>query len=426
MSFEYVYKWREKVLPRFRQREIHRGWIAERIRTILPEVMKREKIDMWIVAAKECNEDPVIESLTGSELARRQTVLIFTLKPDESLEAINISRYSIGVPGIYRDAWNPESGEDQWACVGRVVREHDPKVIGINTSKVFAFGDGLSYTQYQQLAEAVGPEYAKRFTSAERVAVGWLERRIPAEMDAYPGMSEITHGIIAEGFSSRVIHPGITTAGEALKWFNTQLAEFGCGYVKIQRQGVEAPSTGSDQDFGELSDAVIRPGDLLRCDCGMRYCGLHTDVQQNAYVLKPGEYDAPAGLKAALATANRLQDILAGEFVAGRTGNEILARARAKAIREGIKPCIYAHPIGFHDHGAGPSIGLWDQQDGVPGRGDFPLHDSTCYAMELNVRCSVPEWDGQEITVGLEEEIGFFDGQVRFFGGRQTAFHLIR
>ncbi len=426
MSFGYVYNWKDRLVSRTKEHETIRAWIAERLATLLPELMKREGIDMWIVAAKECNEDPIIEAITGSQMARRQAILVFYQRPDETVEAINVSRYSIDVPGIYRDAWNPESGEDQWECLARVVKERDPKVIGLNTSRVFAFADGLSYTQHRMISEALGQEYQARFVSAEGLAVGLLETRIPEEMDAYPGLMEITHGIIAEAFSSRVIHPGVTTAGEALKWFNSQLPVFGCGYVKIQRRGVIPPATGSDQDFGELRDAVIRPGDVLRCDCGLRHLGLHTDVQQNAYVLRPGETDAPRGLKAAMSKANRLQDILAQEFIEGRTGNEILAIARAKAIEEGLLPCIYAHAIGNHDHGAGVFVGMWDRQEGVPGVGDYPLHKNTCYAFELNISAPVPEWDGQEVTIALEEDV-FFDGKtVRYINGRQAAFHLIR
>ncbi len=426
MSFGHVYHWRDRLVSKTKEREIVRSWIAKRLSVLLPGLMKREGIDMWIVAAKECNEDPVIAALTGSQMARRQTILVLYLGPSGALEAINVSRYSIDVPGVYRDAWNPEGGESQWACLARVVKERNPKVIGINTSDTFAFADGLSYGQYGLMSSALGQEYSDRFTSAQELAVGLLETRISEEMDAYPGLLEITHGLIAEAFSSRVIHPGVTTAGEALGWFNSQLPTFGCSYVKIQRQGVIPPATGSDQDFGELRDAIIRPGDVLRCDCGLNHLGLHTDVQQNAYVLGPGETEAPLGLRTAMVNANRLQDILAGEFVVGRTGNEILSSARAKALEEGLKPCIYAHAIGNHDHGAGLFVGMWDQQQGVPGVGDHPLYANTCYAFELNIQAPVPEWGGQEVTMALEEDV-FFDGRaVTYINGRQRQFHLIR
>jgi len=142
-------------------------------------------------------------------------------------------------------------------------------------------------------------------------------------------------------------------------------------------------------------------------------------------VLKPDENDAPAGLKAALKTGNRLQDILTSHFVAGRTGNEILEAARDQAEKEHITPSIYTHPIGFQGHGAGPTIGLWDKQDGVPGKGDYPLYPNTAYSIELNATVNIPEWNDKEVRIMLEED-AFFDGaSTRYIDGRQTELWLI-
>lgn len=122
---------------------------------------------------------------------------------------------------------------------------------------------------------------------------------------------------------------------------------------------------------------------------------------------------------------NRLQDILTAEFAEGRTGNEILAAALARAEQEGIEATIYTHPIGFHGHGAGPAIGLWDRQDGVPGAGDYPLYANTAHSIELNAAVPIPEWGGQEVRIMLEQD-AFFDGtETWYIGGRQTALHLI-
>lgn len=170
---------------------------------------------------------------------------------------------------------------------------------------------------------------------------------------------------------------------------------------------------------------MIRPGDLVHVDFGITYLRLNTDTQQHAYVLRPGETDAPADLKRALARGNRLQDILTGNFRVGRTGNDVLAASRAQAIEEGIEPSIYTHPIGFHGHGAGTTIGMWDAQEGVPGDGDYPLHPDTAYSIELYAATEIDAWGGKKVRIKLEED-AFFDGEtVRYIDGRQTAFHLI-
>jgi hypothetical protein len=185
---------------------------------------------------------------------------------------------------------------------------------------------------------------------------------------------------------------------------------------------IQAPGQRHD---AEEKRKLILPGDLLHCDFGFYYLGLATDTQQNAYVLKRDETDSPEGLKAALAVGNRLQDIHAEAMVAGRTGNEILRAALEKAKEEGINASIYTHPIGHHGHAAGPTIGLWDRQEGVPGRGDYELFDDTCYALELNAKKEVPEWGGQEVKMALEQTVAFTGGRVVFLSGRQTEFHLI-
>jgi Xaa-Pro aminopeptidase len=164
---------------------------------------------------------------------------------------------------------------------------------------------------------------------------------------------------------------------------------------------------------------------MIWVDFGISYLGLQTDTQELAYVLKAGESDAPEGLKDALNTTNRLQDILLSNFKTGRTGNEILKAARGQAISEGIdKPSIYTHPIGFHGHGAGPTIGLTSEQDSVGGTGNYPLYPNTAYSIELNATIDVPEWN-REVPIKLEED-AFFDGDtVRYINGRQTEYYLI-
>ena len=193
--------------------------------------------------------------------------------------------------------------------------------------------------------------------------------------------------------------------------------------IDLQAEDVDMIPMGRSKIEGERR--TIMPGDLIHCDVGFRYLGLHTDVQQNAYVLKPGEINAPEGLKKAITLGNRLQDIHAESMITGRTGNEILKAAREKAKTEGIKASIYTHPIGFHGHAAGPIIGLWDNQRGVPGMGDYELFNDTCYSIELNVRCGIPEWGGKQIRMSLEQDAVFTKGKLRFLAGRQKKLHLV-
>lgn len=409
-----------QVLPVREQARIVNSWLEKRLEVILPEVMRREGVDMWLVICQEYNEDPVYLTLVPFEhhSARRLSMLVFFDRGKEKgLEKFSVSRYPIG--NLYRAAWNPEKEPDQWQALAEQIKSRKPKKIAIDESSTFAFADGLTATNKQLLVRYLGPDYARRLVSAERLVVGWLERRLPEEIEVYHQIARLAHRLIEEAFSNAVITPGITTTEDLEWWFWQKIISLGLRPWFSPSVDIQRPASSPHRD------TVIRKGDLVHCDIGITYLRLNTDHQELAYVLKPGETEPPAGLKAALACGNRLQDILVSEFKAGRTGNEVLAAALGRMRTEGIKGSIYTHPLGFHGHAAGPTIGLWDKQDGVPGQGDYPLFYDTCYSIELNCRFRVPEWDNQEVLIGLEQNASFTREGVIYLNRRQTALHLI-
>ncbi len=410
-----------EILPLREQAAIQDRWLKTRLDAIVPELLRRENIDMWIVICREYNEDPVLMSLlpATSMSARRRTILVFA-QAGAGIERLTLSRY--GYDGFYDGAWNPDD-EDQFACLARIVRERDPKRIGINTSATFAFGDGISHTEHQLLSDALGEPFAARLVSGETLCVGWLERRITEEIIAYPRLAERGHQIIARAFSTAVIHPGLTTTDDIVWWMRQTMQDAGLSAWFQPTIDIQAP----DQSYQDTKNPrqTIMPGDLLHCDMGFHYLGLATDQQQHAYVLRPGEKEAPAGLLAALRDGNRLQDIHLEEMRLGRSGNEILQSVLERAKDEDIRPQVYTHPLGVHGHAAGPLVGLWDRQDGVPGVGDYRLHDDTVYSIELNISKGIPEWGGQDARIMLEEDAVLSNSEMRWLDGRQESFHLI-
>jgi hypothetical protein len=412
--------------PKERAR-ITNGWLKTRLRDVLPALMRREGLDMWIVICREHAEDPVFFSLVPapSMFAWRLSMLVFHDRGAAGVECLSVNRYGSGdfnreMGDYYTPAWEPEN-LDPWRRLAAVVKARNPRKIGINESMTFALADGLSATLKSELVRTLGAQYSGRLVSAERVAVGWLETRTADELAAYPQIVALTHGLIREAFSPHAIAPGTTTIDDLGWWFRRRLAEeqlttwFQPTFYVIKHPGADP------QDA-----RIVQRGDLVRCDVGVNYLGLNSDIQEVAYVLREGEKDAPAGLKAALAQANRLQDILMGELKEGLAGNAILASALSKARAAGLGPKIYSHPIGYHGHAAGPRIGMSDAQDGLPGMGDFPLHADTVWAVELSVRAAIPEWDGREITMALEQDAAFAAKGAFFLDGRQTRLHLIR
>lgn len=416
-----------KILPLRAQAKVRNRWLKQRLDEFLPELMAREGVDLWLIVAREYNEDPVIMTFLPEPAmaARRRTILAFARGADGMVERLTLDRYGHGE--YYTKGWDPEQ-EDQFACLARVVRERDPQSIALNYADEFPFGDGLSHSEYGRVIAALGDPYAARVSSAERLCVGWLEHRIEPELIVYPGLVQMGHALIAEAFSNRTIQPGITTTDDVVWWFRQQMHDLGLRAwfqpsVEIQAPGLtfDGPAGGGSHERRKL----ILPGDLLHCDVGFYYLGLATDQQQNAYVLKPGESDAPEGLRVLLAEGNRLQDIHMEEMQIGRSGNAVLKAVLTRANNEGIMPQVYSHPLGYHGHAAGPIVGLWDQQGGVPGKGDYELFDNTVYSIELNAKKSIPEWDNQQVRMALEEDAVLCGGQMRWLDERQTALYLI-
>jgi Xaa-Pro aminopeptidase len=385
-------------------------------------------VDLWLVIAREYNEDPVIETMLPSTwlAARRRTILVFFDRGEaQGVERLAVARYDVGkaIQGV----WNPEEVPDQWERLRQVIEERDPKVIAVNRSKTFGLADGLTASELESLLETLPAKYDERIVSGERLAIGWLETRTPEEMQVYPTVVQIARAILSEGLSERVIVPGATTTTDVEWWYRDRIAELTLGtwfHPSVSVQRADAPDT--RESFASRPEEVtIVPGDLLHVDFGISYLRLNTDTQMHAYVLRPGEKEAPPGLREALSTGNRLQDILTSQFATGRTGNDMLKAALEVAKKEGIRPSIYTHPIGFHGHAAGPTIGLWDHQEGVPGAGDYPLFPDTAHSIELNATVSVPEWNGKDVRIMLEED-AFFDGaKTRYIDPRMEELLLI-
>ncbi|HEV7211493.1 MAG TPA: M24 family metallopeptidase [Blastococcus sp.] len=421
-------------LPLRGQADVRDRWLTQRLLDVLPDLMDRAGIDLWLVIGREYNEDPVLATLLPATWlsARRRTILALH-RSDDGVTPAAVSRYPVGQ---FLPAWSPEEApgrpaeESQWTAVRRIVEQADPRRIGIDVSASFALADGLSHTEHRLLTEALGP-YADRLVPAEDLVIGWLETRLPEEIAALHALNRLAHGVIAEAFSPAVVEVGTTTALDVAWWIRQRFHDLGVEpwfqpSVALQRAGVPlAEHRGAWlPDVGY--DAVIQPGDLVHCDVGLASLGLKTDTQRNGYVLRPGETAAPAGLQAAMHAANRMQDLTTGALTVGRTGNEVLAGARAAAAAEGIAGDVYSHPVGFHGHGAGPAIGQWDQQDGVPGAGDYPVHTDTVYALELAVRVPVPEWGGQDVRMALEQGIALTDAGVSYLDDRQTELIVFR
>jgi Xaa-Pro aminopeptidase len=416
------------------QAATQQGWLRQRLERHLPAVMRAHGVDMWVLAMREYNEDPVFPALVSPTTfaARRRTIYVFFDRgPERGVERLALGGSSQG--GLYQALRDDEPAPDgrprelwgkaQWEFFARVVRERNPRAIAVNISAEHNFADGLSAGEWEQMREALAPELTARVVRTERLAIDYLSLRVPDMLPTFRRMQELAHEIIATAFSEAVITPGVTTTDDVVWWMRQQLADRGLDTwfhtsVDVQRRGVVMQDSVSP---------VIRRGDVLHCDFGITALGLNTDTQHMGYVLRDGETAPPAGLRAALAATNRLQDIAMAEMRPGRTGNEALAGTLERMRAAGIDGTVYSHPVGDHGHGAGPLIGLWDRQDGVPGRGDVPILPNTWFSIELQAATAVPEWDGQRVRSMQEEDAAIDgDGRIAWVLRRQTEYHVVR
>ena len=346
-------------------------------------------------------------------------------KNGDTFERLTVNRYPLGEP--YEAAWEGGDIDEQWRALASLIEDKDPQRIGINVSDHWPVADGLTQGLHQRLVSELTDDLADRLVSAEDLVIRWIETRSELELEAYGHIVGLARSVISEAFSAKVITPGVTTTDD-VAWYMRQrfealnLAPWFNPYVNVQRPGIDCAA---EQPFcGE--EGVIKQGDIIHTDVGICYLKLCTDTQEMGYVMKLGERDAPDGLRAAMSVGNTWQDHLTGSYRLGRTGNEVLAETLAKCADDDMICSTYTHPLGFFGHAPGPTIGMWDNQGATPVRGDWPVHENTCYAIEGNVKVAIPEWGGHLAQIKLEQDACFDGETVDYLAGRQTKWHLIR
>lgn len=415
----------DAILPERERAEIVNNILEWRLDNIIPEIMGRQDIDLWLIICRETNEDPVFWSMLPEPLfhARRTTILMFHKKDDGTIERLsgggNMGKW-------FRGTWFDKS-KTQFESLNELINKLDPKKIGINISPVHRSADGLSASLHQSLLDALDEKYEKRLVSAENLCIGWLEARSPDELSIYRHLCGIAHELIAEFYSNGVITPDITTVDDVMWWIRDRITELGLEtwfrpYINVIRH----PDL--EEKYKDNPD-VIRRGDLIHCDVGIVYLRLCTDMQWHAYVCHIGEDKAPAGLRKALDNAVELAGILMDGFEYGLTGNQIGENVTKRAKEAGLRPSLYSHPIGFFGHSAGTSVDTRPPQSQPPGFRkvmEYPMQYNTVYAIEFGCTTTVPEWKNKDVYISYEEQGVFTKNGCNWVDGNQTQFYLIR
>jgi len=414
-----------KLLTQREQMDVREKWLMKRLGSMLLPMMKRHGVEMWIVVNEEFNSDPVTPHITPPiPIVGRRDIFLF-IDRGQRIERIAMVRYDEErLRNHYRFVMpaRDKFGDE----LKKIVDERNPKTIALNIGGSRGQQSGLSHDSYRFLAESLGAENEKKFVSAGNLLTEFFDTRVPEELEHYRNAVLATDVITRRAFSNEVITPGKTTVGDVRFWMLEQVNKLGLTVwfqpdLRIQRRQESTGTTGQFLSTAKEAD-VIQAGDLLHVDFGLDYMGLSTDWQKHAYVLKPGETDAPAGLKAALKNTNHLQDALFAIARVGMTGTEVYEKTMAEMKAHKIDAILYSHPIGEHGHGLGPYIDFRGNIGG--GSNKFILGSYT--SIELNTSTLVPEWGGQKVTIMAEDDAVMTDLGYQFIRPRQTEFYLIR
>ena len=403
----------------------------EKLETRLQPVMRDHDVDMWIIMTRENDPDPMVQVFGDYDLTasgHRNAYIFHDPGGDEPLERTILGTHVRGhLEPFFPDHFQSGHGYGEEGLephLREFVHERDPETIAINRSRTITMADGLSVEAHRYLVEAIGSEYEERLVSAEPIVIDYVSHRTPAELEIAYQASWITWNILKRGFSNEVISPGETTTLDVYWWLKSERHNQDLGFsfdpsVTVHRQGEENSLPIEDEP-------VIEPGDLLHTDFGVELMGLVTDQQKLTYVLRPDETEPPEGLRELFEESAVVAEIVAEELTPGVEGWRVKERAEERAQDKGIDALVYSHTQGHWVHGAGAwAIFDWPERYGIHPR--EPVRSSEIWSVEFSVTGSIPEWDGQTVSLGREED-GYVDedGDFHWLAGPQEELWTVR
>ena len=412
------------------QIEVRERWLTQRHAALL-SMMRRHDIGMWIVVNEEFHDDPITQFIAPPRpYTGNRDLFVFIDAGDAGLKKFAITAYTEENLARFFDAPSTEPRPPA-ATLRDLHQQYKPTTIGLAIRGTRGQTRSLGFDSYRFLAETLGPEAEKTFVSASDLTQEYLDTRLADEMEHYRTAVTVTEAIVKRALSGAVITPGTTTVGDVRRALYDMLGAAGVRTwfqpdLRVQRAvGELATSRGFLAVAPELT--VLRPGDVVHIDFGISYMGFDTDWQKMAYLLHPGESDAPTGLKKAMANANVLQDALTQRVARpGMTGGRVFNGVMAEMKQQGIEAMIYSHPIGNQGHGLGSSIDFRSPLRSDTTSQNARLRLGSYLSVELNAATPVAEWGGRKVFIMFEDDAYLTEQGYRFFRPRQEQFYLIR
>lgn len=418
------------VMPSWSQQiAVREEWLETRHRMLLG-MMRRHGVQMWIVANEEFHDDPLSQFVAPPRpYTGNRDFFIFVDTGGPALKKVAVTGYS--EDNLKRFFDSPDEPSPITTVLPSLMERYRPSRVALGVGGRRGVTRSLTHDTYLDLANLLGPDGQSRIVSAADLIEEYLDTRIPAESAYYAKAVHLTEVLARRALSNEVITPGKTTAGDVRRWLFDAMWESGVRTWFQPDLRVQRPGTGKATSRGFLAVApestVIQRGDVVHLDVGISVMGFDTDWQKMAYVLKPGERDAPEGLKAAMRNTNTLQDVLMKRYSRpGALVSEVYDSTMAEMKRQGITAQVYSHPIGNQGHGLGAAIDFRAAQRPELGAQSKRLRNGSYISIELNTKTPVAEWGGQEVFVMMEDDAFLTDSGWTFFRPRQERWYLIR
>ncbi len=399
----------------------------EKFDRILPEAMRENGIDMWIVAMKEGHYEPLWEML-GRGYVGTIGYYIFTDRGGDRIE-----RAAIGITDHHRTACGAYDIESPSVGLAEFVQTRNPKKIGLNMSEEMGMADGLSHTLYNHIVKEVGPTWASRLVSAEKMVSDFSSRRVASEVVAFGDATEIGRQIAERALSNEVITPGVTMLSDVAWWIQEQMLTRRLG------ASFEVPSiyvTGPNGIEATSNDRIIQRGDILMIDFGVGYLNMWTDQKRIAYVLRPGETKLPESIQRAFDQAVKVRDVIRKTAKAGKSARAMMDDVNAAIVAAGFTAMrgfnqvredgstefiIGCHSVGDWGHGIGPSMAFFN-----PGRLNYEIRETNLFSIELFAYTPIPEWGGKKLRIPLEDDAIVTSRGVEWLSPINHRIQLIR
>jgi len=398
---------------------------AERIATLLPGAMEENGLDAWVVICRENNNDPLADHV-GCENAGGTAAFMF-FRVGDGVRSVAISprgeATSLAETGRMDEVIMSERGASIWDTMGEVFERFEPSTIGINTGQS-PITDGLSHTQYASMMAGLPSMWTSRMQSAEPMIRSWLSVKTPAEVAIMARAAEITAQWEVEAYENAV--GGVTTDRDIADFLEAKMAEMGVGDAWSPEQN-PAINSGKDRGHSHPTDRTIQPGDFIQTDFGIR---VHdrwvTDIQRFAYVLAPGETEAPQEALDKWEAAKRGSRAAFAAMKPGATGNEVDRAQRIVLEENGSQPVMWGtgHPVGYWAHDSGPGLSGGRLGQELPRVATQVLKPGMTFAFDGFHKWSLT--DSTTKTISVEEMVVITEDGAQWMTPPQEELILIR